>query len=340
MRQNSIVEPNQPKKSSRLLVKIAFFVIVPLLIAGGLVYAVPRYYYDVTDKIRLINYNAPPEISQMADDASMTDKSRQVFYVHKPELNSKELFNENCPLPELTFVLGCYTGSSIYLLDIETAELEPAESVTAAHEMLHAAYDRLPNAERERIDGLLRQEFEASTDKRLIDLIGKYEKHDSQSIPTELHSIIGTEVKKLNPELEEYYSQYFIDRSKVVDDFFSYEQVFVDLEKTLNNLQEGLDSDKAKIKQIEKNLETQLGQIDDINEEMRLLEQSNDISGYNALVPRQNSLVNSYNANIREHRATVKNHNRKVERYNKISVRHNDLLNSVNSKYQEIDGQD
>jgi len=331
------VEPQTKSKSSKLLLKIVLLLLLPLSVAGGVIFVVSNYYYDITDQINLLNYKAPTNIARLADDASLTDKARKIFYVHRPELNGKTVFNQNCPIPELTFVLGCYTGDNIYLLDIQKPELEPAEPVTAAHEMLHAAYVRLSDSERQRVDGLLREQFESTKDQRLIDLVAKYEAHDPESVPTELHSIIGTEVAKLNPQLEEYYTQYFVDRSKVIADFQGYEKVFSSLETKIDSLQASLKTTKSKIAKLESTIEEQLEDIDSINTKLKNLEAKGDVSAYNELVPDQNQLVNSYNTNIRSYRSLIKSYNSKVGEVNKIAVRHNDLLNSVNSKYQEID---
>ncbi len=84
--------------------------------------------------------------------------------------------------------------------------------VTAAHEMLHAAYAELAPGQRRRVDQLLDQAFEASADQRLRDTLAEYADAEPGQRHNELHSILPTEVAELSPPLERYYQRYFEDR--------------------------------------------------------------------------------------------------------------------------------
>ena len=69
--------------------------------------------------------------------------------------------SSNCDTEErTTAILGCYYQRHIYLFDINNKELDGTLDVTAAHEMLHAAYDRLNFFERSYVDGLINAEYE------------------------------------------------------------------------------------------------------------------------------------------------------------------------------------
>src|SRR5690606_25698564 len=119
----------------------------------------------------------------------------RLFYVHNPELLNKVDFQGKCLHTEETIVLGCYiTNSKIYVFDVSDERLHGVEEVTAAHEMLHAAYDRLNAKEKTRIDGMLSEVFNQSTDERLKATVESYRKRDPSVVPNELHSIIGTEI--------------------------------------------------------------------------------------------------------------------------------------------------
>ena len=98
----------------------------------------------------LRSFSPSNEIVSLADDTGMSDQGRQKFYVSQPELNSRASFNDNCPFPDRSLVLGCYASLRIYIFDVDDPQLEGVEEVTAAHEMLHAVYDRLSTGDRDR----------------------------------------------------------------------------------------------------------------------------------------------------------------------------------------------
>lgn len=327
------------KSHTSIITKLSLGLIILGLIVAGVLYGVPRYYYDVTDWVQLQTYQPPEEIAALADESQMSDEGRRIFYVHRPQINDREEFNENCPFKERTFVLGCYTGDNIYIFSIEDEQLKSVEPVTAAHEMLHAVYTRLSSSERSRIDRLLKVEFEKSDDQRLIDIIEQYNRYDPAAVSTELHSIIGTEVRDISPELESHYSRYFDNRLAVVEQFEGYESIFSELENQIDVLRAEINSLKKRIEDTEKQIDVQAAEINSINNQLDNLRSQGNISAYNALVPRQNSLVNSYNATIDNYRQLIRSHNTKVEKINDIAIKHTDLLNSLNSKYEQIDGQ-
>jgi len=332
------MQPTGGSKSSPLafFVKAFFFIFVPILIIGGLVYGIPRYYYPLTDWYKLQNYTPSPEIKKLADQAHMSDEGRRIFYVHDPQIDQKTAFNSNCPFAERTFVLGCYTGSSIYILSVTEPRLKSVEAVTAAHEMLHAAYSRLSADEKTKVDALLQKDFKAKADDRLEALIEDYRKQDPSSVPTELHSIMGTEVSSLSPELEAHYKRYFTDRSKVVAAYNGYEQVFTNLENRIKAYETEIENLRAEIERLDGEIKATRTDINDINKELSQHRAQDDIDGYNALVPKQNALVNSYNADVRAYNAAIRSHNAKVKAVNAIVLRQNQLVNSIDSKYQEL----
>ena len=329
-------QDSKKRSAGKTIFRLLALFLVPAFIIGTVTAVAGRNYYDIYDWYKLRDYTPTPQIEKLATDSYMTDSAKNIFYVHDPQLNEKTAFNKNCPFAERTFVLGCYTGSDIYLLDVTEDKLTGVETVTAAHEMLHAAYSRLSLSDREEVDQLLHEAFAKQDDKRLKDLIEDYRKHDSASVPTELHSILATEVKRLDPKLEEYYSKYFTDRSKVVTEYENYEGVFAGLENEITNLQAKIDKSGLEIKQLEANIMATRDKINSVNAKLSKLDSSGDIAGYNALVPEQNSLVNKHNADFRAYEALINTHNADVKKINEIVVKQNSLVNSIDSKFEEI----
>jgi hypothetical protein len=176
-------------------------------------------------------YKPSAEIAAMAERTKLTEKGRFYFFASQPELNDREAFNKACTAhdTEQSVVLGCYTMMRIHVFNINNPKLDGIKEVTAAHEMLHAAYDRLSSSERERIDGLVQAQLNKIADQRILDLVKEYDKTEPGARLNEMHSILGTEVANLDPELETYYQRYFSDRSSVVALADGYVAVFEEL---------------------------------------------------------------------------------------------------------------
>ena len=184
-------------------------------------------------------YHQPsPEAAALADRAELTGRGKFLFYASRPELLNRDSFNDACRslTTEQTAVLGCCSAMRIYLFDISDRRLEGIKEVTAAHEMLHAVYERLSKADKARVDALLERQELGDDEERIAELMAQYEKTEPGQRHNELHSIIGTEVATLSPELEAYYAPYFADRSALVAKADSYQGVFAQLKSQQQDL--------------------------------------------------------------------------------------------------------
>lgn len=256
----TVVEPS-PRRAARrsrsarvgrgLLVALAAVSIVAqstLIAAAGWAVTNPRM---VTDAVTVWRYDATPAISSYATRSGMSERGRFLFYASLPEVVPAEAFNAVCSRdqPEVG-VLGCYTlaDGRIYLYDITNVELEPFEVVIAAHEMLHAAWDRLTIEEQTLLVEPLESAFAAvDPESELAQRIISYEDFDPDSRIPELYAILGTELADLPPELEEHYAEYFDDRSAVVTIWQEVEAIFLELEQELERLNGELDRLAAEI---------------------------------------------------------------------------------------------
>jgi len=312
------------------------FSLITLVMVVGLGYFTLNNQQQIQDWWFLRSYQAPAEISALADSAGLSDQGRDYFYVSSPEINDKQTFNDNCPFKERTIVLGCYDGQKIYILDINEPTLEGVETVTAAHEMLHAAYSRLSDDERTRVDELVNRQFKQTKNQRILDLIAEYDTSDQALINNELHSILPTELEELIPELQAYYDDLFDDRLKVVTAAQRYEKVFVELEDQLAQLQAEVDGYKSQIASYESQLADYQAQITEGRSKLDRLNESGAIEEYNNLVPVFNELVRRYNRLITDLEVVVAEHNRTVQKINDTALEHNELVNTIDSKYQEL----
>lgn len=314
-------------KSSKSLASI----IVSVGVIAGSVYGV-LHARDILDWAILRNYNPPAQVVQLADQTTMTDTARRVFYVNKPDIQDKANFKGSCSQAEQTIVLGCYVeNKGIYLLGVDDPRLQGVVQVTAAHEVLHAHYDRLSGDERAKVDRMTAEYFAGLNNDRVKKVVENYRKKDASIVPNELHSILGSEVRNLSPELEAYYGKYFKDRNAVVAFSEKYEQTFVDLESQveaydaqLADLRVSIDSNQQKLKDSEVRIDAEKRRLDG-------LLASNRTEEYNASVAGFNGLVNQHNAVIRQTQSLIEQYNRTVEVRNSLATTEAQLVEAIDA---------
>jgi len=286
----------------------------------------------VSDWVRLRNYNPPKRIVQIANETTMNSSTRRVFYVNHPELNDKPSFNGHCRTTEQSIVLGCYIeGKGIYLLDVTDKRLDGVIEVTAAHETLHAEYDRLSNSERKKVDKMTTDFFAGLKNKRIQDTIENYRSQDPSVVPNELHSILGTEVRDLSPELEQYYKKYFNNREKIVEYSENYEQTFVDLRGQIDNYDNQLSSLRQQIDENRGNLESLNSELNSQRNTLDNLLASGEKEEYNQSIPSYNQKVGDYNAMVNETKQLIDKYNLIVDKRNSLATTEQELVKQIDS---------
>ncbi len=79
-------------------------------------------------------------------------------------------------------ILGCYVTQRIYIYDVKDAKLDGIREVTAAHEMLHAAYERMSSSEQTKVNALLEVEYEKlRNDKDLAERMAFYARTETRT---------------------------------------------------------------------------------------------------------------------------------------------------------------
>lgn len=247
------------------------------------------YWRDAVSWWRANQFKPSPQLEQIVANTTMTPRARQLFYGSIPEVVAdRTAFTGLCRVPSIEDMveLGCYTGTGrIFLLDLERAELEPVINVTAAHEMLHAAYAHMPVWKRKELDRQLDEVAAKLNSPKLNKQLENYQVTEPGQRHNELHSLLATEHAKLTPELEEYYSQYFEDRSQVVALNKQFEEAFEGLERELERL-------RAK--------------IDFMRGQLARYEAQRNIRAYNSLVPEINKLIQDYNSGVARYNSLSK----------------------------------
>lgn len=160
------------------------------------------------------------ELRAYVADAGLSPEGEVYLFASVPEVVPAGEFDRYCSRDEPGIgVLGCYrlAEKRIFLYDVTDDRLEPMEPVIAAHEMLHAAWDRFDERTQNDIATLLEEGFAAlPDDHQLRERIASYEDFDPNSRIPELYALMGTEVATLPAALEEHYARFFTDRQRVV----------------------------------------------------------------------------------------------------------------------------
>lgn len=291
----------------------------------------------VYDWWRLRDYTPPSDVAALADQTTMKDDARRVFYVYHPAIESRATFNQHCRDGEFTIVLGCYAaGRGIYIFDVTDPRLEGVEEVTAAHEFLHAAYDRLPKDEQKKVDSLTAAAYANLNDTRIKDTVEEYRKHDPSVVPNELHSILGSEVANLPPELEQYYSRYFTDRKRIVAFSEAYESAFTERKNQAKAYEQQLGTLKNQIEATNSQLEAEYQRLDAQADAIQDSRNSTDPDVFNSRVDSYQAAVSAYNRKVTEVSSMVDTYNKLYEQYKVLIVEQQDLFRAIDSRPQEI----
>ena len=271
----------------------------------------------------------------------MTDYGQKVFYVNAPEVTDKGKFNQLCPTAkaEQTIVLGCYHAgqNGIYIYDVTDARLDGVEQVTAAHEMLHAAYERLSDKEKSEIGKQLEDFYHNDLhDERILKTINAYKLTEPDDVVNEMHSIFGTEIRNLPAPLQEHYKKYFSDRSKVVTYAEKYQAEFTSRQDAVSRYDSQLSNMKIQIDTMEADLKTSQDSINQKQKELIGLRSSGDTQTYNAGVPAYNAQIDAYNNEVQRLKSLIAQYNQLVATRNSIALEENQLAQDLNSKAQTI----
>ncbi|MBQ3474094.1 hypothetical protein IJH24_01545 [Candidatus Saccharibacteria bacterium] len=291
----------------------------------------------IIDFVRGGFYKPTAEMEQIRYDLNLTSKGELIFNASKPELSTREDFNEKCRAEdEVSAILGCYTEQAIYVYNIDDKELDGILELTTAHELLHAVYERMNVWERDGLKDLLEKVY-AENREALGEEVNLY---DSVEQLEEIYVRAGTEIKKLPEELEKHYAGIFKDQDKVVSFYDKYIKVFREiedefefLEKEMNELNVEIDTKTADYEDGVTVLNKDIDEFNNCANTMGCF--NSDYEFYvrrNELVSRQTELQTLYD----EIDELINQYNSDVEKYNKNVIRNDNLQNMINS-YERVE---
>ena len=311
-------------------------VLLGITVLAGVMYLNQQ---GLRDWWRLRGYTAPQAVSALVVDVAMTDEGRPLLYVNQPQITTGTGFTDNCPASgEKTVVLGCYltNDNGIFIYDVTDERLNGVEQVTAAHEMLHAAYDRLSKGERERVDAMLMRYYNGGlTDQRIKDTIEAYKISEPNDVVNEMHSIFGTEVADLPDELETYYAQYFTDRSKVAGYTARYQGEFTSRQAQIAQYDAQLQTLKAQFTANQSELKNRKAALDAQSAQMQKLQSGGQVATYNAQVSSYNRAVSSYNTLLNTTKDLIQQYNDIVDKRNAVVLEEQQLAQALSASALE-----
>ncbi len=302
-------------------------------VAGGLAAA---YWFgpQLLDEFRAQQYTPSSHISAIEQRVTLTSAGRRIFYATSPEVQDSGQFNGSCHSVErTTAILGCYYRDRIYLYNVQNSELDGALDVTAAHELLHAAYARLSTFEQHKVDGLVRAAYQkVKNEPTLKRLMEYYKQAEPGAEINELHSILGTTIANLDSELERYYARYFTNRASIVTLNQRYTQVFSELDQQATSLRAKISAEESSLKTETDAYQNELNQLNSDIQSFNQRAVSGDFSSQEFYATRSalSGRVASLNNQQNQLNTRISAYNTMIAEYNKLAVRAQQLNQSMN----------
>lgn len=312
---------------------LSYFVLLILLAFPVIIYFNAE---ALSDWWSLRGYAPPASVTALTAQDSMTSYSKHIFYVNHPNIESNvSQFRNDCNEDEKTIILGCYHSNQagIFIYNVQDGRLAGVQQVTSAHEMLHAAYDRLSSKDKSRVNQMLEDFFNNGLhDQRIIDTINAYRQSEPKDVVNEMHSVFGTEIANLPADLENYYKKYFTNRHAVTSYANSYQGEFTSREDKIKADDVQLSQMKSQINREESALQVQLDQINIDRARLDSLRSSGQTQQYNAGVPGFNREVSTYNSGVEKLRGDIAAYNQLVTARNSIATELASLSKSIDTR--------
>ena len=317
----------------KLRLSLIFAVIIVILV--GVYSTIVFERQNILDWLSLINYKPSQQIAAIASEDEMLPYTKRVFYVNKPQIDSKQVFTKYCPnSSEQTVVLGCYHSgqNGIFILSVNNSTLAGIEQVTAAYETLHAIYQRLDSSDQTKLNNeLLNFEHNGLNNPIIEQQIASFEKTEPTQVLNEMTSLFATEVQNLPSNLNSFYAKYFLNRQILVGLYNSYESAFTSREDQINEDDQQLSSLNSQINADEQYLKAQLSSLNSLQSTLNQEKVSGQINLYNQNVELYNQNADQYNSLVETVKSLVNQYNSIVTERNSIALVEQQLYQAINS---------
>jgi len=336
--------PPAPHRRRRAPVIVSLVVLAAVGI-GAFAIVTNRQY--LVDQWTVWHFEPTTTVQGYVERSMMSEHGKFLFLASEPVVADGDGFNSVCGNEEEgSGVLGCYTSGDkrITLFDVTDPQLDGIEEVVAAHEMLHAAWDRTGIERRGELESLLEDEYVTlSADPAYSARMEIYARTEPGQRVNELHSIIGTEVAELSPELEAYYDQFFTDRAALVALHIKSNAVFEQIEAQsaalvaeLDALRSSIESDTTSANAAQKQLNADIGSFNEKSDNGVFETQEEFDAARSALLARQSALDARYD-DINARIATFDAKSTELEALNAQAAALNTALNITPRPEEQIE---
>jgi len=319
------------KRFSKKLISLAT---LSVLVLAGLWALVNRW--TIYDHWMSRKYASTKDSSEVLANLGLTSEGDLVYRASLTEVDDKDSFRERCPVQDYedASVLGCYSNRKIYVLKVDEPKLAGVEEVTAAHELLHAKFERMSASEKEEVATLVEDLRMKSTDKQVSTLVDNYEKNlgAGEALDNEMFAIYGTQLKDVGLELEGIYSGYFKDRASIVDRYLSYSTEFNELEEAIKNYDARLSNLRSQVEVLEAELTSLNNELD---ADKQRIEASTSQDQYREAAQVYNTKVEIYNRKVEQVRDIIAQYNELVEKRNQEALSAKSLADKLNANVEE-----
>ncbi len=277
-------------------------------------------------------------MAELGEALRLTPNGEKTFFSTNPQyITNKNEMAQICTVGHsLGSVLGCYFKNQhqILILKINEPSLKSGVLSTAAHETLHAIYDKLPAHEKAELNAHLRIAM-AQNEPYLKERMKSYQISHQDVMLDEVHSILGTEVTKLSNYLENHYQKYFKDRAYLIKQANIFKAQF---DKRINRIHEydGLiQANKEQIDEQKKILDNLQRQYTSRLEEADIAKNNSDYETYNSLVPEVNKFSNLLWENQKKANELIASYNDLIRLRNNYVRDSNEFAATIDTRPKE-----
>lgn len=328
--------------SHRALRRVVTVIVVSLIaVAGVFAYSNKQFLNDVW---AANTFQPTAEITSLKQSLALTDQGNRVFLASHPTLDDAEQFNTNCAgvdHAEDGHILGCFAQDRIHLFNIQDERLAGIVEVTAAHELLHAVFQRIQGPARDDLVNKLISLYDEMkvSHPALAERMSVYEHLSRTSFANELHSVFATEAWPLPAWLEQHYAAWFADQQIISTFYNSFHGTFEDLYARSEALSAELESIRV---DVEARREAYREAVEIYNAELADFKQRNEAYEFSSNPAEFYLLLDDFDARRAALNAEVDALNAEIARYetlraelNKLSELNRELQSQMSAELTE-----
>ncbi len=290
------------------------------------------------DTLKGWGYEPAEKVVAIESDLQLTAAGRRIFAATRPTVEGSREFNEHCDSHDAEIsLLGCYIDGRIYIYEIELAQLASANKVTAAHELLHAVWERMGESERRQVSGWLDQVY----NERREWFEGELEVYDAEDRREEIYARAGTKLADLPDELENHYAKYFQNRAVIVQFYQDYEAPSLALQLEMEEL---FDQIQAVSEEVELGRETYLRDLEKLDAKIDQFNACAETAGCfvsQAEFTRQRQALLAEREHLEAVRAElngkIAQNNQRIQDYRERQLQLGELNNAMNSNIELLE---